>query len=355
MTPSEAPSEVPLELAERTRPPREAPSEVLPELTERTRTGTPVLAVVGPTAAGKTALALEVAEAIDAEIVSVDSALVYRGMDIGTDKPPPAELARVPHHLVDVVDPSHTLTVAEFQALARKAVAGIAARGRTPLLVGGSGLYFRAAVDPLEFPGTDPEVRSRLEREAEAVGPGELHDRLRAADPRAAAAIDPANLRRTIRALEVLEVTGRPFSAFRTGWDRPRSIYDLTVVGLTWPRPELDRRIDARVDGYVARGLVAEVERLARAGLRSSATSAQALGYAQVLAHLDGRLSLDEAVEETKRRTRRFARRQERWFRADARVAWFPSDPAGAAAHLLARKRGPHRGRHRGPHRGRAA
>jgi tRNA dimethylallyltransferase len=326
----------------------EAPSGVRPGLPR-------VLAIVGPTAAGKTALALEIAGALDAEIVSVDSTLVYRGMDIGTDKPPPAELARVPHHLVDVVEPSHTLTVAEFQALARAAVEDVAARGRTPLLVGGSGLYFRAVVDPLEFPGTDPEVRSRLEREAGLVGAAGLHRRLQAADPAAAAAIDPANLRRTIRALEVLEVTGRPFSAFRTGWDGSRPVYDLTVAGLTRPRPELDRRIEERVDAQVARGLVAEVEALVAVGLRSSATSVQALGYAQVLAHLDGWLSLEEAVEETKRRTRRFARRQERWFRADRRVVWFPSDPAAAAAHLLAGTTTPRNGPCTGPCNGRAA
>jgi tRNA dimethylallyltransferase len=303
-----------------------------------------VLALVGPTAAGKSALALEVAASLDAEIVSVDSAMVYRGMDIGTDKPSPAELARVPHHLVDVVECSHTLTVAEFQSMARRAIDDVVGRGRTPLLVGGSGLYFRAVVDPLAFPGTDPEVRACLEREAEAVGALALHRRLQAADPQAAAAIDPANLRRTIRALEVIEVTGKRFSAFRTAWEQPRSLYDLTVVGLTAARPELDHRIGARVDAQIERGLVDEVRGLVAAGLRSSATAVQALGYAQLLAHLDGRTTLEEAVEETKRRTRRFARRQERWFGADARVTWYPSDPAAAAAHLLQRT-GPRKGR----------
>jgi tRNA dimethylallyltransferase len=305
-----------------------------------------VLAIVGPTAAGKTALALEVAGALDAEVVSMDSALVYRGMDIGTDKPSPPELARVPHHLVDVVPPSHTLTVSEFQSMARAAVAGILARRRLPLLVGGSGLYFRAVVDPLEFPGTDPVVRGRLEQEAAERGAMALHERLGVADPEAATHIHPLNARRTIRALEVLEVTGRPFSSFRTSWEQPRSLYDLTVVGLTEPRPELDRRIDARVESQLARGLVAEVERLVREGLRDSATAVQALGYAQVLAHLDGRLSLQEATDQTKARTRRFARRQLAWFRADPRVTWFTSDAPGAAAHLLA---------HRSPKKGEAA
>ena len=307
----------------------------------------PVLAIVGPTAAGKTALALEVAGALDAEVVSMDSAMVYRGMDIGTDKPSPSEVAGVRHHLVDVLSPSHTLTVSEFQSMARAAVAGILARGRLPLLVGGSGLYFRAVVDPLEFPGTDPVVRGRLEQEAAERGAMALYERLEAADPEAATHIHPFNARRTIRALEVLEVTGRPFSSFRTSWERPRSLYALTVIGLTEPRPELDRRIDARVESQLARGLVAEVERLVREErLRDSATAVQALGYAQILAHLDGRLSLQEAIDQTRGRTRRFARRQMAWFRADPRVTWFTSDAAGAAAHLLA---------HRSPKRGEAA
>ena len=307
----------------------------------------PMLAIVGPTAAGKTALSLEVAGALDAEVVSMDSAMVYRGMDIGTDKPSPPELARVRHHLVDVVPPSHTLTVSEFQSMARAAVAGILARGRLPLLVGGSGLYFRAVVDPLEFPGTDPVVRGRLEQEAAERGAMALYERLEAADPEAATHIHPFNARRTIRALEVLEVTGRPFSSFRTSWEQPRSLYALTVVGLTEPRPELDRRIDARVESQLARGLVAEVERLVREeGLRESATAVQALGYAQILAYLDGRLSLEEAIDQAKARTRRFARRQMSWFRADPRVTWFTSDATGAAAHLLA---------HGGPKQGEAA
>jgi len=298
-----------------------------------------VLAIVGPTAAGKTALSLEVAEALDAEVVSMDSTMVYRGMDIGTDKPSPADLRRVRHHLVDVLEPSHTLTVAQFQSLARAAVADVLARGRLPLLVGGSGLYFRAVVDPLEFPGTDPLVRTRLEREAQQQGAVALYERLEALDPEAASHIDPPNARRTIRALEVLETTGRLFSSFRTSWEEPRSLYDLTVIGLTEPRPELHRRIEARVESQVARGLVAEVERLVREErLRDSATAVQALGYAQILAHLDGRLSLHEAIEQIKGRTRRFARRQMAWFRADPRVTWFTSDAPGAAAHLLARR-----------------
>ncbi|HWD09926.1 MAG TPA: tRNA (adenosine(37)-N6)-dimethylallyltransferase MiaA [Actinomycetota bacterium] len=302
----------------------------------------PVLALVGPTAAGKSALAIEVARQLDGasgggpEVVSMDSALVYRGMDIGTDKPSPEALAAVPHRLVDIADPSETLTVARFQALARESIAQIHAAGRIPLLVGGSGLYFRAVVDPLEFPPTDPAVRARLAAEAEERGAAALYDRLVALDPRAASVIDPPNVRRTIRALEVIELTGRRFSSFRTGWEGHRSIYQLTVAGLTWPREELHRRIEARVDRQIERGLVAEVQALVAGGMRSSLTSVQALGYAQVLGYLDGACTLDEAVAEIKLRTRRFARRQESWFRADPRVAWFPSDPAGAAAYLAA-------------------
>lgn len=300
----------------------------------------PVLALVGPTAAGKTALALDLAarlaDGLGAEVVSMDSAMVYRGMDIGTDKPSPAQLASVPHHLVDVVDCSATLTVAGFQALARQAIAVVHAAGRIPLLVGGSGLYFRAVVDPLEFPATDPAARARLEAEAAEIGARALFARLQALDPEAAAVMEPANARRTIRALEVIEVTGRPFSSFRTAWEPRRSLYDLTVAGLTWPREELHRRIAARVDRQVARGLVAEVEGLIAAGMRGSATSVQALGYAQVLSYLDQRCTLEEAVTEIKARTRRFARRQESWFKADPRIAWFPGDASGAASHLLA-------------------
>lgn len=294
-----------------------------------------VLALVGPTAAGKSATAIDLALRIDAEIVSMDSASVYRGLDIGTDKPSPEDLARVRHHLVDVVDPSTTVSVAEFQILAREAITDVGDRGLMPLLVGGSGLYFRAVVDPLEFPGTVREVRADLELEADDSGPAALHERLTALDPEAASRIDPPNARRTIRALEVIEVTGRTFSSFRTGWDDYRSIYDLTVAGITWPRAELDRRIDERVDSYLARGLVEEVKALEIAGFRNSLTSVQPLGYAQLLKYLDGQISLDEAIDEIKRRTRRFARRQLTWFRADPRVRWFESDPDGAVRFLV--------------------
>lgn len=297
-----------------------------------------VLALVGPTAAGKSELAVEVAERIGAEIVSIDSAAVYRGMDIGTDKPSPALRARVRHHMVDIADPASTFSVAEFQRMARATIQDIASRGVVPLLVGGSGLYFRAVVDPLEFPGTDPVVRTSIQSDADEVGPRSLHERLAALDPEAAAKIPVQNVRRVVRALEVIEVTGRRFSSFRTGWDEYRSIYDLHVAGITFDLDEMDRRIEARFDEHLADGLLEEMCTLDDLGLRESMTSVQALGYAQLLAHLDGRMSLEQAVTEAKARIRRFARRQLTWFRADPRVVWFGSDPVGAKEWLISKK-----------------
>lgn len=268
-------------------------------------------------------------------MVSIDSGAVYRGMDVGTDKPSRADMDRVRHHMVDVVDPRRSLSVAEFQGMARRCIDEITGRGKIPLLVGGSGLYFRAVVDPLEFPPTDPWVRERLS--ALAAGPAggeELFLRLRDADPPAASGMSPANLRRVVRALEVIEITGRRFSDFKAAWQMYESIYDLTVVGLTVPRSELYRRTDERVDRLLEEGLLEEVKALQAAGFGASLTSVQAIGYAQVLDYLQGTISLEEAREQIKRRTRHFARRQLTWFGADPRVRWFESDPEGAAAHL---------------------
>jgi tRNA dimethylallyltransferase len=276
---------------------------------------------------------MRLAQQINAEIVSVDSAAIYRGMDIGTDKPSAEDRALVPHHLLDISDPGETPTVAQFQEAGRACVDDILNRGRVPLLVGGSGLYFRAIVDPLEFPPTDAEVRSRLEGEAYEFGGYEMFRRLESLDPDAAERMHPANVRRTIRALEVIDITGRPFSSYRTGWDDHEAVYDLRAAGLTLPLEELSERIDARVDALVARGWVEEVKALKDAGVTLSATSLQALGYAQILDYLNGRFTLDQAIEETKLRTRQFARRQLRWFRADPRVKWF-EDPDAAAAYL---------------------
>jgi tRNA dimethylallyltransferase len=285
----------------------------------------PVLALVGPTAAGKTQVALEVAERLDAEVVSADAMLVYRGMDIGTAKPTPEERARVPHHLVDLVDPGEEFSVARFQPLARAAIAGVLSRGRVPLLVGGSGLYFHAVVDEFVFPPTDPAVRGRLEAEAAEAGPAELYRRLAAADPPAAARIQPGNLRRTVRALEVIELTGRPFSSYRAAMDDPVSRYRLTALGLD-PGPELLRaRVAERVAAMAEAGLADEVRRLAERPL--SRTARQALGYKELLDAMDEGTAPSEALPAVVRRTRAYARRQLAWFRRDPRVRWSTLPP----------------------------
>jgi tRNA dimethylallyltransferase len=276
-----------------------------------------VAAIIGPTAVGKSAVALEVAERLNAEIVSIDSMQLYRGMDIGTDKPTPEMRARVPHHLLDVKDPSEDVTVAEFQLLARGAIESIARRGRCPLLVGGSGLYFRAVVDDLKFPPTDREIRLRLEEEADAVGAEALHERLRELDPAAADRIEPSNARRTVRALEVIEVTGRPFSE-NIEWESYKSLYDLRAIGLSRPREDLYARIETRVETMLTRGIVDEAKRVAAGGL--SRTARVALGYRQILDEPDA--GMDDLQAEIVRATKRFARRQDSWFRADPRIHW---------------------------------
>ncbi|HZA19732.1 MAG TPA: tRNA (adenosine(37)-N6)-dimethylallyltransferase MiaA [Actinomycetota bacterium] len=280
-----------------------------------------VAAIVGPTAVGKSSAAVEVAEALGAEIVSVDSMQVYSGMDIGTDKATSEMRWRVPHHLLDHWLPSHNVTVSEFQAEARNAISHISKRGVLPLLVGGSGLYFRAVVDDLFFPPRSANVREALELEVDELGSRALHARLTELDPRAAAKIEPQNARRIVRALEVIKLTGEPFSD-NDSFDRYESIYDLAVAGLTRPRPQLHERIDARVTRMIERGLVEEARRLAE--LDISRTARQALGYRQVLDSPEA----DPATlgDEIARATKRFARRQESWFRADPRVEWFDAD-----------------------------
>jgi tRNA dimethylallyltransferase len=249
----------------------------------------------------------------------VDAFTVYRGLDIGTAKPSPAARAAVPHHLVDVLDPDEELTVAAFRERARAAIDAIRRRGATPVLVGGSGLYFRAVVDPLRFPPTDAAVRAAIEHRWQA-DPFAAHEYLRALDPAAAARIDPGNLRRTVRALEVLELTGTPFSAFDDGYDRHESIYpDLEVVLLDPPTEVLRARIAARATSMVRDGLLDELARL-RSGGALSRTAAQAIGYAEAAAVLDGEEPATELAERIARRTWRYARRQRSWFRADPRA-----------------------------------
>lgn len=286
-----------------------------------------VVAVVGATATGKSDLALDLAGALGGEVVNADAMQLYRGMDIGTNKLPVELRGGIAHHLLDVLEITDEATLADYQARAEAAILDISSRGRVPVLAGGSGLYVRAALDHLEIPPTDPAVRARLEAESGAQGGSDaLRARLGEADPEAAAAIEPNNLRRVIRALEVIEITGRPFSA-----TAPTKRYrrPSLVLGLRDDWPALTARIDARARRMWARGFLEEVAALDAAGLRGGRTAAKAIGYAQALAQLDGRIGPEEAIAETARATRRYARRQESWLRPDPRVVWLDaSDPA---------------------------
>src|SRR5512132_3724805 len=285
----------------------------------------PLLALVGPTAAGKTGAGIAVAELLGAEIVSVDSMLVYRGMDIGTAKPTASQRARVPHHLLDVAKPSEPFSVARYQELAREAIAGIRGRERRVLLVGGSALYERAVVDDLGFPGTDAGTRRGLEAEAVVVGAAGLHERLAASDPAGAARIEPRN----VRALELAQLTGQPFSSFAGGWET-YEVHRVRAGGISMPGPVLRARIEARVAEMLERGWLDEVRGLVERGFGSWLTSAQAIGYAELARHLAGELTLDAAVAGTVKRTRALARRQLAFFRRDPRTRWFEAGEAGA-------------------------
>lgn len=295
-----------------------------------------VIAVVGPTAAGKSDLGVALARRLGGEVINADSMQLYRGMDIGTAKLTPAEQQGIPHRLLDIWDVTRTASVAEYQRLARAEIDRLLAQGRTPVLVGGSGLYIRGAIDALEFPGTDPAVRARLEAELAEVGSGALHARLAAADPDAARAILPSNGRRVVRALEVIEITGRPFTANLPGH---QAVYDTLQIGVDVARPELDERIARRVDRMWEAGLVEEVRALEARGLREGRTASRALGYQQVLTALAGECTEEEARSETVRATKRFARRQDSWFRRDPRVHWLSgaiADRAELEARALA-------------------
>lgn len=300
----------------------------------------PVVAVVGPTASGKSDVGVALSRLLaehagtPGEVVNADALQFYRGMDVGTAKITPAERRGVPHHLLDVLDVTETAEVATFQQWAHEAFDAVTGSGGVPVLVGGSGLYVRAALDDLRFPGKDPDVRARWEAELDRVGPQALHAVLTERDPAAAAAILPSNGRRIVRALEVGEITGAPFAA-----SLPEQTYrrPTVQVGLAVPREQLVARIDARVDRMWAAGLVEEVEALEARGLREGRTAGRALGYAQVLDALDGRTTLEEARELTARLTRRFARKQDAWFRRDPRVHWLPA-PDGTDPEDLARQ-----------------
>jgi tRNA dimethylallyltransferase len=292
------------------------------------------LAIVGPTASGKSALALEVARALgDVELVSIDSMQVYRGLDIGTAKPTAAERAAVPHHLIDVADPDEEWSVARFQTEARAAVADVAARGKRALLVGGTGLYVQAVIDPLTFPPEDHAVR-----EATLARTDDVYAELVRLDPDAAASIEPGNTRRIARALEVIELTGRPFSSFGSGLQTfGAPVIPVSIAGIWLPRDTLNTRIAARVATMRVAGLVDEVRTLRERGVLSR-TAAQAIGYREMLEHLDGDVSLDAALEATATRTRQFARRQRMWFRRDPRINWFGAseNPCSLLPALLA-------------------
>ena len=288
------------------------------------------LALVGPTASGKTEAAIAVAEGLGAQIVSIDPALAYRGMDVWTAKPTPEQRARVPHHLIDLADPVAPVGVTRFQRLADDALGRLDAEGVPALLVGASGLYFRAVVDRLEFPSTDPGTRRLLEAEAFAAGAEPLHRRLAAFDPQAAARIQPANARRTIRALEVAAITGRPFSSFAGAWTR----FDrgaVTVAGIAVERAALHRRIDARVRARFP-ALLEETRALLDRGFGAFVTSRHVIGYAEAAVHLSGAISADGAAALIARRDRALARRQLAWFRRDPRVRWFAAGEEGAMA-----------------------
>lgn len=292
-----------------------------PDAADRRTTTPRLVSIVGPTASGKTGLGVAIAQRLAergerAEIVNADAYQMYRGMDIGTAKASAAERAAVPHHLLDVIGPDETMSVARFQRMARECIADLQTRGIRPILVGGSGLYARAAIDDITFPGTDPAVRARLEERAEREGPGVLFAELERLDPEAAARMDPHNPRRTVRALEVIEVTGRPYSA-----SLPRYCYVIPSVqlGLDLPRAELDRRIDLRTQAMFGDGFVDEVRAL-RPHL--GVTAARALGYQQVIDYLDGLADLDETRFLVAQRTKRLARKQMGWFGRDPRIHW---------------------------------
>lgn len=287
----------------------------------------PLVVIVGPTAVGKTEISIQLAQRLAGEIVSADSRLFYRGMDIGTAKPGPSQRARVLHHLVDVANPDQVWSLAVFQQAAYQAIGQIHARGRLPFLVGGTGQYIRAVIEGWQIPRvrSSPPLREALENWAAEIGSDGLHDRLAALDPEAAARIDHRNLRRTVRALEVILRTGQPFSVQRTKGLPP---YRSLQIGLTRPRKELYARIDARIDAMLADGFVEEVRELLRQGYSPDLPTLSAIGYREIVAYLKGKTSLQEAVKLIKRHTRQFVRRQANWFKEDdPDIHWFKVEP----------------------------
>ncbi|MEI8080365.1 MAG: tRNA (adenosine(37)-N6)-dimethylallyltransferase MiaA [Actinomycetes bacterium] len=287
------------------------------------RTYPPVVVIVGPTAVGKSEFSLDLAQRLGGEVINADSMQLYRGLDIGTAKLPVSARRGIDHHLLDIWELDHLATVAEFQALARAAIEAVRSRGRMPILVGGSGLYVNAVIDDLRFPGTDARVRARWEEQLGRVGALALHEQLRAADPAAAAVIEPGNGRRIVRALEVIEITGGPFIAQLAFG---REYLSATMIGIDIDRPLLDARISTRVESMWRDGLVQEVAALAANGLAAAPTASRAIGYSQVLAMLAGTTSETQAKVDQATATRRFARKQLSWFRRDRRVVWLTAN-----------------------------
>ena len=301
-----------------------------------------LLCLLGPTAVGKTEIAIQLAQRLNAEIVSVDSRQIYRGMDIGTAKPTSEEQQAARHHLIDCVDISEPFSVADYQSLADTAIADIQDRGKRVLLVGGAGLYFRAVVDGLfEGPGADTTLRERLEQEATQLGVDVLHERLRACDPASAERIHPNNVVRVIRALEVYELTGTPMSEHQQQWHQENQRYPFVAFCLTMPRALLYQRIEQRVDVMLANGLIAEVESLLAAGYARDTVALRSFGYKELIAYLDGKCTYLDAVEQLKQNTRRFAKRQLTWFRKDTRIEWLDRNLIpDIVTHLLEKIRG---------------
>ena len=301
-----------------------------------------LLCLLGPTAVGKTEVAIQLAQRLDAEIISVDSRQIYRQMDIGTAKPTLEEQQAARHHLIDCIDISQPFSVADYQSLVDTAIADIQNRGKQVLLVGGAGLYFRAIVDGLfEGPGADPALREQLEQEAAQHGVEVLHERLRACDPASADRIHPNNIVRVIRALEVYELTGTPMSELQQQWHPEKQRYPFIAFCLTMPRALIYHRIGQRVDIMLANGLVAEVESLLAAGYARDTVALQSFGYRELIAYLDGNCTYMEAITQLKQNTRRFAKRQLTWFRKDTRLEWLDRNSTqDIVTHLLEKIRG---------------
>lgn len=279
-------------------------------------------AIVGPTGTGKSRIAVKVAKELNGEIISCDSMQIYRGMDIGTAKIRPEETGGIPHHALDLVDPDQEFSVADYQAVARRLIKEINERSRLPILVGGTGLYYQAVVDDYELPALPkrPDIRQELNRQADELGSAVLYKRLQDADPVAAQKIKPNDRKRIVRALEVIEISGRKFSEMQ---GKKTNIYDLAAAGLILPRHILYRKLEERVDQMIKEGLVDEVRKLVERGYSSGLNSMKALGYAQIIRFLQGEITLEVAVNEIKRDTRRYAKRQITWFRRDSRITWF--------------------------------